>query len=300
MNNSDSNLASTGMYYYRTNSFLADIVLPYSFARIEAGLSGQMVDNTTSLNSRWSETKQSESEYRYDENIYSAYVNYLDHLEVRSMPNSVCVMNIPMSKERVAVSKESTHSNYGNFFPSAFVIWNVNNNNAISLNYAYRIQRPYFEDLNPFVRYYDFNNFHQGNPDLRPSKSHNMELNYSYKGSLNVTLWGNAINDNIEYVPLLLDNGNQTQLSLNASNIRKGGISVSYYFAPLEWFSLSAQASGFYNHSHCYIPELNIKDLDGWEAILIFTPISFLNRSKSMRGGVSYWQTLPSYDGLQR
>ena len=47
--------------------------------------------------------------------------------------------------------KESTHSNYGNFFPSAFVIWNVNNNNAISLNYAYRIQRPYFEDLNPFV-----------------------------------------------------------------------------------------------------------------------------------------------------
>lgn len=300
MDNSASNLASTGMYYYRTNSFLADIVLPYSFARIEAGVSGQMVDNTTSLNSIWSETKHSESEYRYDENIYSAYVS-----ASRPFGNAVYA-KLGVRYEYTDVKgtsrsiKESTHSNYGNFFPSAFVIWNVNNNNAISLNYAYRIQRPYFEDLNPFVRYYDFNNFHQGNPDLRPSKSHNIELNYSYKGNLNVTFWGNAINDNIEYIPLLLDNGNQTQLSLNASNIRKGGISVSYYFAPLEWFSLSAQASGFYNHSHCYIPELNIKDIDGWGGNFNLYANFFLNRSKSMRGGVSYWQTLPSYDGLQK
>lgn len=300
LDNLDSNLASTGMYYYRTNSLLADIVLPCSFARIEAGVSGQMVDNSTSLNSKWSDIEQSGAGYRYDENIYSAYVS-----ASRPFGNAVYA-KAGLRYEYTDVKgtsrdiKESTRSNYGNFFPSAFVIWNVNNNNAISLNYAYRIQRPYFEDLNPFVRYYDFNNFHQGNPDLHPSKSYNMELNYSYKGNLNITLWGNAINDNIEYVPLLLDNGNQTQLSLNASNIRKGGVSVSYYIAPLKWFSLSAQASGFYNHSHCYIPELNINDLNGWGGNFNIYANFFLNLSKSMRGGVSYWQTLPSHDGLQK
>ena len=300
MDNSESSLASTGIYYYRTNSFLADVVFPYSFARIEAGASGQMVDNTTSLNSIWSETKRSESEYRYDENIYSAYIS-------ASRPfGSAVYAKLGMRYEYTDVKgtsrsiKKSTRSNYGDFFPSAFVIWNVNSNNAISLNYAYRIQRPYFEDLNPFVRYYDFNNFHQGNPDLRPGKSHNMELNYAYKGNLNVIFWGNAINDNIEYIPLLLDNGHQTQLSLNASNIRKGGVSVSYYYAPSQWFSLSAQASGFYNHSHCYITKLNIKDLNGWGGNFNLYSNFYLNRSKSMRGGVSYWQTLPSYDGLQK
>lgn len=300
LDNSVSNLVSTGMYYYRTNSLLADIVLPCSFARIEAGVSGQLVDNSTSLNSKWSETEQSGSGYRYDENIYSAYVS-----ASRPFGNAVYA-KVGLRYEYTDVngtgrdSKESTRSSYGNFFPSAFIIWNVNNNNAISLNYAYRIQRPYFEDLNPFVRYYDFNNFHQGNPDLHPSKSHNMELNYSYKGNLNVTLWGNAINDNIEYVPLLLENGDQTQLSLNASNIRKGGVTVSYYIAPVEWMSVSVQASGFYNHSHCYISELNIGDLNGWGGNFNLYANFFLNRSKSMRGGLSYWQTLPSHDGLQK
>ncbi len=296
----ESDLSSKGMYYYRTNSLLADVALPFSFARIETGISGQIVDNSTSLNSEWSPEDRRNSRYRYDENIYSAYVS-----ASRSIGDAV-YGKIGVRYEYTQVkghsldSGESSSTNYGNLFPSAFVIWNVNNDNALSLNYAYRIQRPYFEDLNPFVRYYDFNNFHQGNPNLRPSKSHNMELNYSYKGSLNVTLWGNTINDNIEYIPLLLENGDQTQLALNASNIRKGGVSVSYYISPVEWMSVSAQASGFYNHSHCYLPELNINNMDGWGGNLNLYANFFMNRSKSMRGGISYWQTLPSYDGLQK
>ncbi len=295
-----STLISTGTYYYRTNSILADIVLPFNFARLEAGISGQLVDNSTSLFSRWSEDKNSGSRYRYDENIYAAYLS-------ASRPiGSAVYAKAGLRYEHTDVKghsidgQKSVKSNYGNLFPSAFVIWNVNNNNSISLNYAYRIQRPYFEDLNPFVRYYDFNKFHEGNPDLNPSKSHNMELNYSYKGSLNVTLWGNAINDNIEYIPLLLENGDQTQLSLNASNILKGGVSVSYYLSPIEWMSISAQASGFYNHSHCYISELDIDDMNGWGGNFNIYANFFINRSKTMRGGISFWQSLPSYDGLQK
>ncbi|MDE7346288.1 MAG: TonB-dependent receptor [Muribaculaceae bacterium] len=296
----ESDLSSKGMYYYRTNSLLADFALPFSFARIETGISGQMVDNSTSLNSEWSPEDRSNSRYRYDENIYSAYVSASRPIGDAVYGKIGVRYEYTQVKGHSLDSDESSTSNYGNLFPSAFVIWNVNNDNALSLNYAYRIQRPFFEDLNPFVRYYDFNNFHQGNPNLRPSKSHNLELNYSYKGNLNVTLWGNAVNHNIEYIPLLLENGDQTQLALNASNIRKGGVSVSYYISPVEWMSVSAQVSGFYNHSHCYIPELNISDMDGWGGNFNLYANFFMNRSKSMRGGISYWQTLPSYDGLQK
>jgi Outer membrane protein beta-barrel family len=50
------------------------------------------------------------------------------------------------------------------------------------LDYGKRIDRPYFQELNPFISPLDKYTFYGGNPFLTPQYSHNIQLSYVYKG----------------------------------------------------------------------------------------------------------------------
>ncbi len=64
--------------------------------------------------------------------------------------------------------------NYLNFFPSASVTRKLNENTSLSLSYGYRINRPLFQDLNPYIVYVDSLVSLRGNPNLLPEYSHNL------------------------------------------------------------------------------------------------------------------------------
>jgi len=53
----------------------------------------------------------------------------------------------------------------------------------LSLSYARRIERPAYQDLNPFVYLLDELSFWQGNPFLKPQLVHRVGLQYAYKSS---------------------------------------------------------------------------------------------------------------------
>ena len=59
-----------------------------------------------------------------------------------------------------------------------------------SLNFSYgrRIDRPYFQDLNPFISPLDQFTFYTGNPDLLPTYSHNLTLTHSFNHMLNTAV----------------------------------------------------------------------------------------------------------------
>ncbi|RYZ85420.1 MAG: hypothetical protein EOP04_16010, partial [Proteobacteria bacterium] len=65
-----------------------------------------------------------------------------------------------------------------------------------------RINRPYYQDLNPFLSPLDKFTFYSGNPYLNPTFGHNVELSYRYKGLFSTTLtYGKSkddINETIE------------------------------------------------------------------------------------------------------
>lgn len=300
-NNKNKNFVSSGTYYYRTNSILADLAIPLSIARIETGTSAQMVDNTCDLGIAGDVVTNmidDRTYYRYDENIIAAYLSAGIPLGAQVYAKAGIRYEYTNIRGKARGAKDKVSQNYHDIFPTAFLSWDINNSNTLSINYARRIQRPYFEDLNPFMRYYDINKYDSGNPDLKPAMSDNMEINFSFKGNLNVTLWGNLLHDNIDYIPLILENGTQTQQVLNCSDTRKGGLSISYNFNKIEWFSIFAQGSAYYSHSHCYIPDLNIQDKEGWGGNFNIYGNFFMNKKKTLRGGISFWQSLPSTDNL--
>lgn len=68
---------------------------------------------------------------------------------------------------------------YNTFVPSIFFSKKLNEEQTIKLSYSKRIQRPNYEDLNPFVNTNDPKNISAGNPYLLPEIGHRFELSYS-------------------------------------------------------------------------------------------------------------------------
>ena len=85
------------------------------------------------------------------------------------------------------------------------------------LNYGRRIERPDYEDLNPFILFLDKYTFEQGNPNLKPQFSHNVELTHTYKGFLNTTLNYTKTTDIINEV--LEQNPDKNETMVKKSNI---------------------------------------------------------------------------------
>ena len=88
---------------------------------------------------------------------------------------------------------------YNTFVPSVFLSRKIGENQTIKLSYSKRINRPDYEDLNPFVNTTDPKNLTTGNPYLKPELGHRYELGYSADlgktGSVMLNLF-HRINDN--------------------------------------------------------------------------------------------------------
>ena len=68
---------------------------------------------------------------------------------------------------------------YNVLAPSLVLSHKIDETQSLKLSYTYRIQRPDYGDLNPFLNISDPHNISTGNPDLRPEKGHNYELGYN-------------------------------------------------------------------------------------------------------------------------
>lgn len=69
---------------------------------------------------------------------------------------------------------------YFDLFPTLFVGYNPSMFWRFNLSYTRRIQRPNYDQLNPFQNYVDAYTSHVGNPNLSPCYSHNLYLSAGY------------------------------------------------------------------------------------------------------------------------
>ncbi|MBS1654287.1 MAG: TonB-dependent receptor [Bacteroidetes bacterium] len=81
---------------------------------------------------------------------------------------------------------------YNNLAPSITVAHTFSNQQLIKFGYTYRLERPEFRDLNPFVNLSDPHNIFTGNPNIKPELGHDYQLAYSQNfgkdNSINIIL----------------------------------------------------------------------------------------------------------------
>jgi outer membrane receptor protein involved in Fe transport len=135
---------------------------------------------------------------------------------------------------------------YFKLFPTAFIQYKVSDDHELQLNYAYRIERPEYNRLNPAKRFSSPYNVYVGNPALQPAFVQNVEFSWTYKKDYNVTAYYNATHDlftniNVQDNDTKVYSGTHANLgsSVNA------GIRLSSTFHPSTWWDMNVIAEGY-------------------------------------------------------
>jgi Outer membrane protein beta-barrel family len=95
---------------------------------------------------------------------------------------------------------------YDNLFPTLYLNYKLDSAGNHNLNFSYgkRIDRPYFQDLNPFLSPLDKFTFYSGNPFLKPAFAQSISLAHTFKNNFSTTLSYNRsrgeINETLEIV----------------------------------------------------------------------------------------------------
>lgn len=213
-------------------------------ARLEAGLKTSFVrtDNNAQYDSlnygvRVRDIGRS-NHFIYDENVNAAYVNYSRPLGKKFNGQFGLRVENTNSKGRQLSTGETFKRNYTQLFPTVYLQYKANDKHSFVLNYGRRIERPDYEDLNPFILFLDKYTYEQGNPNLRPQFAHNIELSHNYKGFLNTTLNYTKATDLINEVLEQFPDRNETAVKKsNIASQEQFGIAVSAAGQIRKWWT---------------------------------------------------------------
>ncbi len=126
------------------------------------------------------------NKFIYTENVAAAYTNISGKASKKvnfqvglRMENTASIGDLRREVGIPSKSDDYVKRNYTNFFPSGALTYTLNENNSFNLTYSRRIDRPSYQDLNPFEWRLDELTFRKGNPRLTPQYNNNYELTYT-------------------------------------------------------------------------------------------------------------------------
>lgn len=131
--------------------------------------------------------------FLYDEWINAAYINYATSIGKIGLQLGLRAESTRLKGNQlgnVEVPDTSFIRNYESIFPTLYVFTKLDSagKHGLNLSYGRRIERPYFQDLNPFISPLDKFTFYTGNPNLLPTFAHNIGFTYSFNNMLNTSI----------------------------------------------------------------------------------------------------------------
>lgn len=175
----------------------ADYIHPFtSGLKMEAGLKFSFVntDNTAGyynmVNGTQTVDYEKTNQFQYTENINAAYVNFSKTIKKWGFQSGLRVENTTYEGNQFGNPQRTDSAfkkSYTSAFPTTYISYNANKNNSFGLSYGRRINRPDYEDLNPFLFFLDKYTYGAGNPFLKPMFSNVFEGSHTFKQWLTTT-----------------------------------------------------------------------------------------------------------------
>ena len=185
----------------------------------------------------------------YKENINAGYLNLTKEINRFSLQAGLRAENTNGNGHQLGNASKPDSAftrQYTSMFPSAFALYKLDSagNNQLNFSYGRRIDRPNYQDLNPFVFILDKFTEFAGNPYLRPQFSNDFKIAYSHKNQY--TLSAQYIHTSDVQIETILQNGNI--LISRTGNIGKWDylvISLNMTLHPTKWWSMNSYADLF-------------------------------------------------------
>lgn len=201
--------------------------------------------------------------FLYKEAINAGYFNLNKDFKRLSVQAGIRVENTDSRGHQLGnIQKpDSAFSrNYTSLFPTLYLLYKLDTlgDHQLKLTYGRRIERPYYQDLNPFISPLEKYTFYIGNPYLLPSYSGNVELGYIYKDRISVTLNYIDIRDRVTET-IEIRNGLYYDRPGNIGSTKLYDLNVDAGFEPTSWFSLQLSSDVWHlrSASNFYTGTLN-------------------------------------------
>jgi iron complex outermembrane receptor protein len=230
--------------------------------------------------------------FAYSENVNAAYVNYDIMLHPKWSLQAGLRMEQTNSKGELSRADGTEQAdnlverNYLNLFPSAALTYTFKPEHVFGLNYNRRIDRPDYQDLNPFENKLDQMTYEKGNAFLKPQYTDNIELSYVFKSMINVSAgysyvkdYSVTVTDTINGNATFIQNQNIAGQKIVSFNIGSpipitkwwnGYVNVWYQYQVVQGsfnninIDLSASGYGFYGQSTFTLGKNYTAEVSGW------------------------------------
>ncbi|MBO9566150.1 MAG: outer membrane beta-barrel protein [Niastella sp.] len=184
----------------------------------------------------------------YDENINAAYVNGRKEWKRFGMQLGLRFENTQIKGNQLgnaAVPASSFTNSYNGLFPTAFFSYKLDSlgKHTLALNYARRVNRPGYQQLNPFLFFIDQYSYNTGNPYLKPSYSNRGEVTYRYKQLVNLIAMFERNTDGITGAARIEDNIQITR-SENIATRQMAALLLYLNLNPTKWWTANFHIAG--------------------------------------------------------
>ncbi len=196
------------------------------------------------------------NQFNYSENINALYVNYNRPVKGAVIQAGVRMENTNSEGKSYPLNADGSvdysivqtfKRHYTDLFPSAAITFNKKPTNQWTISYSRRIDRPAYQDLNPFEFKLDEYTYQKGNTNLQPQYTNSIGLTNVYKFKLTSSLNFSHVAD---VFTQLVDTAERSKAFISKKNLATQNIvslNVSY---PIMYKAYSAfiNVNSYYSH----------------------------------------------------
>ena len=244
-------------------SFKADYEQDLLKGRLALGLKAAYVNSDNIFNSYNHKNSKLEydsvlsNEFLYRENINALYSSFnkgfknfqiMFGLRLEQTITKGTSIGFKRNSNGFIDHEEKFDRNLLNLFPSGNITYTKNPKSQWTLSYSRRINRPSYNDLNPFEkRGSEYGGF-KGNPLLKPEFANTFSLINVYKSKLVSNLSYTIIDDVIVSISDTLDGTKSFYLPKNLAQQRNLSLNVNYSYSKKR-ITINTGVTGFYTHN---------------------------------------------------
>ncbi|WP_406684262.1 TonB-dependent receptor [Seonamhaeicola sp. MEBiC1930] len=229
-------------------------------SKLELGLQARLFENDIDYESdarvrnEFGEYIPTTTDYLYERDIYSAYINYSKKVDKWSYQLGLRAENVTVDAVASEIDLSTNdellipfENDYFQVYPSAFITYTPSDKHSLQLSYSRRIDRPGIGQVNPIPEWNTplVSNF--GNQSLEPQFTNSMEFNYTKNlksGSVTGGIFYRVINDEINRAVKVDRSDLQSNRFIltfdNFGNTSAYGLELSSNYRPTKWWSLNA------------------------------------------------------------
>ncbi|WP_270087361.1 outer membrane beta-barrel family protein [Sphingobacterium sp. SYP-B4668] len=197
------------------------------------------------IDGQWIKDPRLSNEFQYRENLFMAYgaINYKRYktsvkIGLRAEQTYINALSI--------TNGDRINQSYISLFPSIYLLQEVGaKKHSLYLNYAKRLRRPSFKDLNPYTLQIDDFILLEGNAGLTPEYIHKLETGFSLKNGLTADVYFAYTKDKIA---LFMESINNKTLAYQSHNFNSSidyGASLFIPWNVKKWWSIQSSLAWY-------------------------------------------------------